>query len=178
MTIGKNAPTMFQYPMSIESTDEQDETLKYSTMELEKIVGRLHRKLEVVLGKYFHSGRNVWTPQQLSESYYFDAKHMGTPIRLKIDHNGEYIINPSDIDNPNRADGQAMSQIVNIIVKQAMSETGLLQFGHRPRFFDATNPINVAELEMQIWSGFKASAYKYDSGCALIIDNCTRFMST
>jgi len=51
---------------------------------------------------------------------------MGTPIRLKIDHNGEYIINPSDIDNPNRADGQAMSQIVNIIVKQAMSETGLL----------------------------------------------------
>jgi hypothetical protein len=31
---------------------------------------------------------------------------------------------------------------------------------------------------MQIWSGFKASAYRYDSGCALILDNCARFMST
>lgn len=31
---------------------------------------------------------------------------------------------------------------------------------------------------MQIWSGFKTSAYKYQSGCALIIDNCCRFMST
>ena len=59
-----------------------------------------------------------------------------------------------------------------------MSETGLLQFGHRPRFFDSSSPINVDELHMQIWSGFKASACKYDNGCSLIIDNCARFMST
>ena len=59
-----------------------------------------------------------------------------------------------------------------------MSETGLLQFGHRPRFFDATQPIDVHELNMQIWSGFKASACMYDNGCSLIIDNCARFMST
>lgn len=31
---------------------------------------------------------------------------------------------------------------------------------------------------MQIWSGFKATAYKYQSGCNLIIDSCCRFMST
>jgi hypothetical protein len=36
----------------------------------------------------------------------------------------------------------------------------------------------VKELDMQIWGGFKASAYRYDSGCALILDNCARFMST
>ena len=54
-----------------------------------------------------------------------------------------------------------MSQIVNVIVNQAMSETGLLQFGHRPRFFDASDPMWVPELNMQIWKGFKASAYKY-----------------
>jgi hypothetical protein len=29
-----------------------------------------------------------------------------------------------------------MSQILNIIVKQAMSETGMIQFGNRPKFFD------------------------------------------
>jgi len=59
-----------------------------------------------------------------------------------------------------------------------MSETGLLQFGQRPRFFDSESPINVDELNMQIWSGFKATAYKYSSGCNLIIDSCCRFMST
>ena len=73
-----------------------------------------------------HSGFNIWTTQQLTETYYFDAKSMGTAIKLKIDHTGEYSVNPADIDNPNRRDCQAMSQILNVIVKQAMSETGLL----------------------------------------------------
>lgn len=88
------------------------------------------------------------------------------------------MVNTADINDPNRQNSQAMGQILNVIVKQAMSETGLLQFGHRPRFFDAQNPIDINELNMQIWNGFKASAYKYGSGCALIIDNCARFMST
>lgn len=97
---------------------------------------------------------------------------------MKIDREGEYVVNTQDIHSEDRRDAQAMGQIVNVIVKQAMSETGLLQFGHRPRFFDASKPIHVRELSMDIWGGFKASAYKYDSGCALIIDNCCRFMST
>ena len=97
---------------------------------------------------------------------------------MLIDNEGEYIVNTSDIENPQRADCQAMSQILNVIVKQAMSETGLLQFGNRPKFFDSSSPLNVDELQMQIWNGFKATAYKYQSGCALIIDSCSRFMST
>jgi hypothetical protein len=31
---------------------------------------------------------------------------------------------------------------------------------------------------MQIWAGFKAIAYKYESGCNIVIDSCARFMST
>jgi hypothetical protein len=65
-----------------------------------------------------------------------------------IDFEGEYIVNTADIDNPARQDCQSMSQILNVIVKQAMSETGLLQFGNRPKFFDSTNPLNVEELQM------------------------------
>lgn len=178
MRIGNNAPQIFQYPVSIESPDGNDETLKYSTFDIGKIVDRLSKKLEVVLGKYIHSGFNIWTTTQNAETYFFDTKFMGSSIKLKIDHEGEYAVNPSDIENPDRRDCQAMSQILNVIVKQAMSETGLLQFGHRPRFFDSSNPIDVPELDMSIWGGFKASAYKYQSGCALILDNCTRFMST
>ena len=59
-----------------------------------------------------------------------------------------------------------------------MGETGLIQFGHRPRFFDASKPIEIPGMDMQIWNGFKAVAYKYEAGCSIVIDSCARFMST
>jgi len=36
------------------------------------------------------------------------------------------VVNTADIENPSRQDCQAMSQILNIIVKQAMNETGMI----------------------------------------------------
>ena len=60
MRIGQNAPQIFQYPVKIENADEQDETYKFTGFEVGKIVDRLHRKLEMVLGKYIHSGFNIW----------------------------------------------------------------------------------------------------------------------
>lgn len=86
---------------------------------------------------------------------------MNKNFTLKIDHSGEHIVNPTDVNNPKRADSQSMSHFLNIIIKQAMSDTGLLQFGQRPRFFDSSCPTNIEELEMQIWKGFKTSAYRY-----------------
>lgn len=38
--------------------------------------------------------------------------------------------------------------------------------------------MNVDGLNLQIWSGFKTSAYKYDNVCTLVVDNCFKFMST
>lgn len=70
-----------------------------------------------------------------------------------------------------------MSQILNVILKEAMKLTGLVQIGNRPKFFDTSTPIELHDMNMQIWSGFKACAYKYASGCALVIDNCSRFMT-
>jgi hypothetical protein len=54
------------------------------------------------------------------------SKLMGHCVTLKIDFEGEHIVNSADIENPDRKDTQAMSQILNVIVKQAMCETGLL----------------------------------------------------
>lgn len=99
-------------------------------------------------------------------------------MTIKIDVEGEYTVNTSDIENPNREDCISYQQVLNVITKQAMSETGMLQFGQRPRFFDAEKAILVPELDMQIWSGFKVCAYKYNSGCNIVIDSCARFMST
>ena len=41
---------MYQYPLRIETNEQVDETLKYTTFEIEKIVAKLRKKLEVVLG--------------------------------------------------------------------------------------------------------------------------------
>ena len=124
-----------------------------------------------MIGKFIYSGYNIWTTQRIEQTYLLDVRNMGRKCKLRIDHETEMTVNTDQ-------DTQAMAQIINVIVKQAMGETGLLQFGVRPRFFDASSPVNVQELNMQIWSGFKASACKYDNGCSLIIDNCARFMST
>jgi hypothetical protein len=116
--------------------------------ELAKVVDANNKKIELLIGKYIYSGYNIWTTQKIDETFLIDTKLMGRKVQLKIDLEGEYIVNTQDIHSANRNDSQAMSQIMNVIVKQAMSETGLLQFGHRPRFFDASKPINVHELDM------------------------------
>jgi len=161
------------------ASDFQDATAYECTpFEIGKVVDREKKRIELMIGKFIYSGFNLWTTQPITESYTLHSKLMGQKITLVIDYGGEHIVNTSDIENPQRQDCQAMNQILNVIVKQAMSETGLLQFGNRPKFFDSTSPLNVEELDMQIWNGFKATAYKYESGCALIIDSCSRFMST
>lgn len=40
MKIGNKAPEIFQYPLSIETPEGQDETLKYTAFEVGKIVER------------------------------------------------------------------------------------------------------------------------------------------
>ena len=165
MKIGQNAPQIYQYPLNLfqgeDPTEEEDGSYKFTPLEVGKVVDREKQRIELLIGKFIYSGFNIWTTQVLDQSYLIESKLMGNKVTLKIDYEGEYCVNTSDIDNPNRQDCQSMSQILNVIVKQAMSETGLLQFGQRPRFFDSTSPINVPDLNMQIWSGFKATAYKY-----------------
>ena len=60
MRIGKKAPEIFQYPVKIENAEQQDETHNFDDKQISKIVERLSKKLEMVLGKYIHSGRNIW----------------------------------------------------------------------------------------------------------------------
>lgn len=170
LKMGKNAPQIYQYAIGL-IEDAECNAPPPTPFELGKIMDRETKKIETLVGKFLYSGYNIWTTQRIEQTYLLDVKNMGRKCKLSIDHESELTVN-TDQDN------QAMSQIMNVIVKQAMAETQLRQFGHRPRFFDSENPVNVAELNMQIWSGFKASACRYDNGCALIIDNCARFMTT
>ena len=69
-------------------------------------------------------------------------------------------------------------QMINVIIKDAFRSTDLRQIGRSPRFFDTSNPINMVQEGLKIWSGFKASAYQSQLGCVLAIDNIFKFMST
>ena len=112
MTIGKNAPQIFQYPIGIEEGEEANKpgaAPPVTPFELAKVVDSNTKKIELLIGKFIYSGYNIWTTQRLEESYVFDTKLMGRKVQLKIDHEGEYTVNTQDIHNPNRQDGQAMS---------------------------------------------------------------------
>lgn len=68
--------------------------------------------------------------------------------------------------------------LINIIIKEAFRQTHLRQIGKTPRFFDISKAIEIEGTDLQVWPGFRASAFNYTSGLALVIDNCNKFMST
>lgn len=103
---------------------------------------------------------------------------MGQNAILIIDINTETQICTGNLENVSKKDSQALNQILNIVLIEAMKETGMVQFGKRPRFFNHQDPIDVKDMNMQIWKGFKISAQLHDEGCSLLVDNCSRFMST
>ena len=60
---------------------------------------------------------------------------------LVLDKEGEFIINTADLNSSDRSTCISMTQILNLIVKEAMASTGLTQLGKIPRFFDYDCPI-------------------------------------
>jgi hypothetical protein len=54
----------------------------------------------------------------------------------------------------------------------------LRQIGKTPRFFDISKALEIEGTDLQVWPGFRASAFNYNSGLALVIDNVNKFMST
>ena len=157
----------------------EDNVHKYTIDEITRVVDYCQRNIEQLVGKFIHSGYNIWTTQQLlEESYLVVSKLNGRKITLQIDREGEFVVNPGQINKTDRKNCQAMSQVLNVVVKQAMRETGLIQMGKRPQFYSYENPMSVENMNIQIWSGFKTCAYKYSDMCTLVIDNCYKFMST
>lgn len=75
-------------------------------------------------------------------------------------------------------DHKIFHTLLNIIIKDAFRNTNLKQIGKAPRFFDTSKALSIPEAGLKMWSGFKASAFAYESGMTLVIDNITKFMST
>lgn len=68
--------------------------------------------------------------------------------------------------------------IINVIIKEAFRETDLKQIGKSPRFFDIKSPIDLSDLGLKMWPGFKASAQQTKVGLTLTIDSIFKFVAT
>lgn len=75
-------------------------------------------------------------------------------------------------------DHNVFHTLLNIIIKDAFRGTKLKQIGKAPKFFNMDKGINMPESGLMMWPGFKASAFAYQSGITLVIDNINKFMST
>lgn len=64
---------------------------------------------------------------------------------------------------------------VNNIIKTALRKSTMVQIGRNPLFYEPKG--NVIENVVETWPGFFTSAWIYQRGLYLIIDNITKFMS-
>lgn len=79
-------------------------------------------KLKTLLGQFFHSGCSIWTMQRLDESLDLDVKVLRNNYILRISVESEVLIGPhnNQVALRERKDLQAYTQILNIIMNQAM----------------------------------------------------------
>jgi len=65
MTIGGNAPQMYQYPLRLSHDDLEDDSPNNgpncTLYEMQKIIEKEKRKVEMLIGKFLTSGFNLWT---------------------------------------------------------------------------------------------------------------------
>jgi hypothetical protein len=106
LNIGKNCPVLFQYPISIEEELEEcdkENVHKYTVDEYTKVVDRETKRIELLVGKFIHSGLNIWTTQKLCEDKFsIESRLSGRKVTLVIEREGEFMVNPADINNTER----------------------------------------------------------------------------
>jgi len=131
--------------------------------------------MDAILGLWVQSGRSVFTTTDLTESVYFTPIFRGIEYRVLIDVEHKTFFSGKNVGK--MEDHSVMHTLLNIIVKQAFRETNLRQIGRQPRFFDISKAIEVEGSGLQACPGFRASAYNYTSGLAIVIDNINKFIS-
>lgn len=145
---------------------------------MQGIFKAIKRKVDAILGLYVTSGRSVFTTTELEESLSISAEFKGIKYDIVISVESKRYFSGKQISEAKMEDHNVMHTLLNIIVKQAFRETKLRQIGKQPRFFDMSKAIEIEGVQgLQACPGFRASAYNYTSGMAIVIDNINKFIS-
>ena len=132
----------------------------------------------MIMGIHVISGKNIFTITPLEESILIKAEYKSQQYDVTIDATTKHFLNGASIDGVRMEDHSLVQNLINIIIKQAFRDTNLRQIGKAPRFFDVSRSQEILGSGLQMWPGFRASAFNYQSGLALVIDNINKFMST
>lgn len=144
---------------------------------MQQIIRFKKRDMETALGPFVVSGKVIWMLTEIDKSMTWRCNYRGQTYNIMVDKNAMIKVNVSETSAVSECQ-TAMGQILNIIVNNAFRETSLKQIGKAPRFFDVQNPIELKQAELQVWSGFKASAIQSKLGTMLCLDSIFKFMST
>lgn len=144
---------------------------------MQGIFRTIKRKIDAILGLYVTSGRCVFTTTNLEESISIEANFHGMDYILGINIDSKRYISGKKMTQAKMEDHHILHTLLNVIVKQAFRETNLRQIGRQPRFFDMSKAIEIAGSGLHACPGFRASAFNYTSGIAIVIDNINKFMS-
>jgi PAZ domain len=137
----------------------------------------IRRKLEAILGLYVNSGRSIFTTTDLTDSLLIITEFQGSKYEVLINAESKKFFSGKSLANSKMEDHNVIHTLINIIIKQALRETDLRQIGKQPRFFDISKAISVEGSGLQACPGFRASAFNYTSGFALVLDNINKFLS-
>jgi len=166
-----NPVTLYMYSWAIQPD---------SFMEMDKaraLFKYKNRMLEAALGAYMLSGPALWCTTPLEENFVLDFKFRDQDYTIIID-----VSNPREFIMKNDASIREMPQLanmlINVIIKQTFRETHLRQIGKRPHFFDTQNTRTLEDVDLRVWSGFKATAALAELGLTLSVDSILKFMTT
>lgn len=119
------------------------------------------KKLEMMLGIYVISGNNIFTTCDIPESFKMNVEYKGVVYEIIIDAGTKSFFSGNRLNNLKMEDHHVAHTLLNIIIKEAFRQTHLRQIGKIPRFFDTTKAIEIPGADLQVWPGFRASAFNY-----------------
>ena len=161
---------VWQYVLEIKPDEVWEAHLVHEIIRTKK------KALETALGHFVPSGKTIYTLTELEETLVFKTVFRGQQAEIKIDRDSGTQIQLKETFN--NKDNDVSQNLINVILKQAFRETNLKQLGRSPRFFDVNAPVDISNVGLKMWSGFKASAFQSELGVTLAIDNIFKFMST
>lgn len=170
MTLGEKL-SVFQYEVVITPDVMQDTYLIHSIMR------SIKKKMDSLLGLYVISGRSLYTNVDLEESLLLQTTFRSLEYTVLINVESKAHFSGDSLSSAKMEDHHVIFNLINIILKQAFRDTDLRQIGKQPRFFDVTKAVEVEGSGLQACPGFRASAFNYQSGLYLVLDNINKFLS-
>ncbi len=126
-----------------------------------KVMSMLKKQLERLIGVFVTSGKNIFTVKEIEGNIELDTLYKKEKYTVKIDTSSKSNFTGSMLGNLKMEDHSVAHTLINVIVKEAFRQTHLRQIGKIPRFFDTERSQLIPGSDLQVWPGFRASAFNY-----------------